>query len=349
MEKDAGMRTIYSEDHRLHAPATEFSGEGMGPPYEVPDRVERILARVRDRSLGPVAEPAAVPDLDPILKVHREPFVRFLREFWPRWLEDGGRDPAVPWVMPSRGHGSPPPDNPHGQLGYYAFSADTAMTEGTWTAALAAAGVALTATGRLARDERGVFALCRPPGHHAAADLFGGYCFLNNAAIAAQSLLDSGATRVALLDVDFHHGNGTQAIFYDRPDVLFLSLHGDPRQAFPFFWGHADETGAGPGAGANANYPLPPGTDYARWNGALEDACARIVAYAPDALVVSLGVDTYKDDPISFFRLESDDFTRVGARLKQLRLPTVFVMEGGYAVEAIGVNTVNVLQGFEGG
>jgi acetoin utilization deacetylase AcuC-like enzyme len=192
------------------------------------------------------------------------------------------------------------------------------------------------------------FALCRPPGHHAARDLYGGYCFLNNAAIAAQAFLDDGAARVALLDVDFHHGNGTQDIFYERDDVLFLSLHGQPEDAFPHFLGYADETGAGRGEGFNANYPMPPGTPYAVWGDALEHACRRIVDYAPDVLVVSLGVDTFENDPISFFKLTSEDFSRYGERIGQLRLPTLFVMEGGYAVSEIGINTVNVLDAFRG-
>ena len=161
-------------------------------------------------------------------------------------------------------------------------------------------------------------------------------------------MLDQGASRVALLDVDFHHGNGSQAIFYARDDVLFLSLHGDPVEAFPHFLGYADETGHGRGEGFNHNYPLGPGTAFDRWGAALDDACARIRDYGPDALVVSLGVDTFEHDPISFFRLTSEDFLRYGGSIAALGLPTLFIMEGGYAVEEIGINAVNVLQGFEG-
>jgi acetoin utilization deacetylase AcuC-like enzyme len=177
--------------------------------------------------------------------------------------------------------------------------------------------------------------------------MYGGYCFLNNAAIAAQAFLDGGATRVAILDVDFHHGNGTQEIFYQRNDVLFLSLHGDPLDAFPYFLGFADEAGEGEGEGFNVNYPLPPGTTYDKWGAALQDACSRVAAYGPDALIVSLGVDTFENDPISFFKLTSDNFRRYGARIAKLGLPTLFVMEGGYAVAEVGINTVNVLEGFE--
>jgi acetoin utilization deacetylase AcuC-like enzyme len=167
--------------------------------------------------------------------------------------------------------------------------------------------------------------------------------------MAAQMFIDQGAARVAILDVDFHHGNGTQDIFYDRDDVLFVSLHGRPEDAFPYFLGYADETGKGKGEGCNVNYPMAPGTPYGVWGKALDRACRKIRNYGPDALVVSLGVDTFKEDPISFFKLESADFLTYGARIARLKLPSLFVMEGGYAIEAIGINTVNVLQGYLGG
>jgi acetoin utilization deacetylase AcuC-like enzyme len=174
----------------------------------------------------------------------------------------------------------------------------------------------------------------------------GGYCYLNNAAIAAQYLVDQGHTRVAILDVDYHHGNGTQDIFYTRGDVLFVSLHADPRVEYPYFLGYADETGAGAGAGCTHNYPLPHGTTWETYGPALDAACRVVETFAPGALVVSLGVDTYERDPISRFRLRADDFLRLGERLAAVKCPTLFVMEGGYAVDDIGVNVVNVLTGF---
>jgi acetoin utilization deacetylase AcuC-like enzyme len=240
------------------------------------------------------------------------------------------------------------PSNITGRLGFYAMAGETSISAGTWEAALAAADVAVTAAAQLRKGERAAFALCRPPGHHAARDLYGGYCFLNNAAIAAQFLRDQGAARVAILDVDFHHGNGTQDIFYDRADVLYVSLHGDPAQAFPYFSGFADEVGAGAGAGYNLNLPLPPATGFDAWADALTAALERIRRFGADALVVSLGVDTFAQDPISFFKLESADFTRYGRMIGGCKLPTLFVFEGGYAVAEVGVNAVNVLSGFEG-
>jgi acetoin utilization deacetylase AcuC-like enzyme len=233
-----------------------------------------------------------------------------------------------------------------GQLGYYAMAGETSISHGTWEAARAAADVALTAAARVKDGARAAFALCRPPGHHAARDMYGGYCFLNNAAVAAQFLRDGGAERVAILDVDFHHGNGTQDIFYDRADVLYVSLHGDPADAFPYFSGYADETGSGAGAGFNLNLPMPPGTEFALWQEALRTALLRIVDFRADALVVSLGVDTFAGDPISFFRLRSEDFLSYGRMIGECALPTMFVLEGGYAVGEIGINVANVLTGF---
>ncbi|MEO6898091.1 MAG: histone deacetylase family protein, partial [Caldimonas sp.] len=188
----------------------------------------------------------------------------------------------------------------------------------------------------------------RPPGHHAGADFMGGYCFLNNAAVAAQGLLEAGSARVAILDVDYHHGNGTQSIFYERADVLFASVHGDPLTEYPFYLGHADETGLGAGEGFNLNLPLPARSTVETWFAALDAACARIVRHRADALVVSLGLDTFVGDPISTFALATSDYLRLGEQLARLGLPTVFVLEGGYAAAELGVNAANVLAAYEG-
>jgi acetoin utilization deacetylase AcuC-like enzyme len=282
-----------------------------------------------------------------VARVHDKAFLTFLETAWSEWTAAGYRGEILATAVPTRTlRQDRIPKQIDGKVGYYTHSIETCITAGTWKAACASASVALTAQQLIAKGAGSAFALCRPPGHHAHDDLYGGYCFLNNAAIAAQAFLDQGAKRVAILDVDFHHGNGTQDIFYDRNDVLFLSLHGAPEWAYPHFLGYKDEKGAGKGEGFTINYPMPPGTAYDQWGKALESACRKIKAYGPDALVVSLGVDTYKDDPISFFKLKSADFTTYGARIARLKMPTLFVMEGGYAIEAIGINTVNVLEGF---
>jgi acetoin utilization deacetylase AcuC-like enzyme len=341
------MRTVYSERHRLQDGKSELIDGKLLPCFEKPERAELIVARVREVGLGEVLAPED-HGLAPLRRVHAEPYLRFLEGAWPAWVAEHGAYDALPLCWPTRGLRQIEPESIDGKLSYFSFDAGTPITAGTWPAARGAADVALSGADLLGQGaERAIFALCRPPGHHAASDCYGGYCFLNNAAIAAQGLRDQGAARVAILDVDYHHGNGTQAIFYERADVLFLSLHGDPRQEFPFFLGHADETGAGEGKDSNRNYPMPWGTDFEVWAAALDDACGQIAAFRPDALVVSLGVDTFEGDPISRFRLKAEDFPRVGARIARLGLPCLFVMEGGYAIEPIGLNTVAVLTGFE--
>ena len=280
--------------------------------------------------------------------MHSARYVRFLEQAWDEWAATGRSHDALPLIWPVRDLRSDiEPEFIDGKLGFYAMDAGVAITAGTWRAVSASANLALTGMDALLAGEGSAFALCRPPGHHAAAEYMGGYCYLNNAAIATQSCLDGGARRGAA-------GRGLPSWqrraehFYQREDVMFLSLHGDPKSSYPYFSGHRDEAGAGAGLGFNHNYPLPHGTGWLAYGEALRHACGRIAAYAPDALVVSLGVDTFKEDPISQFRLESEDFLRLGEILGGLGLPTLFVMEGGYMVDDIGVNAVNVLMGFEG-
>ena len=230
------------------------------------------------------------------------------------------------------------PDSFIGCLGLYSMDA-TPLTAGTWNAAKTGADCAINAAHTLRLGRRGSFALTRPPGHHAGADYLGGGCFLNNAALAAQHLLDDGLERVAILDIDYHHGSGTQTIFYGRNDVLTISLHADPRVDFPFYLGHADETGSGAGSGYNLNLPLPRAAGAAQWLAALETACLRIGMFAPQAIVVSLGD--------AGCTLDGADYLRIGERIAWLGLPTAFVFEGGAAALDIAIHTVNVLEGFE--
>ena len=342
------METIYTETHNLRDSKTELYGGELVEPFERPSRVHYILDRVREVNLGAVSAPIDF-GLNPILAVHDKNFIEFLKSAWSEWQTEGFQGEAMPTVWPARRMSNHIPNHIEGRLGYYALACETTISSGTWEAAYDSAHVALTAAQRLQDGAHSIFALCRPPGHHAAKDMYGGYCFINNAAVAAQKLLDDGAERIAILDVDFHHGNGTQDIFYERNDVLFISLHGDPMNAFPHFLGHADEKGIGDGLGFNSNYPMPPNTDFAEWRAALKSALEDIAEYAPDALIVSLGVDTFETDPISFFKLKSDDFITYGTDIAELKLPTLFVMEGGYDIGEIGLNTVNVLQGFEAG
>jgi acetoin utilization deacetylase AcuC-like enzyme len=343
------MRTFFSEDHRLHFPQAELSGGEFVTPYERPSRVEYVLNRLRERGFASPVDPGPV-DMAPIRRLLDADFLSFLETAWDEWLAEGYTGEIIGITVPTRHmRMDRRPRSIDGRVGYHCHALETAITRGTWAAALSSMASAQAAQRHVAGGARAAFALCRPPGHHATVDQYGGYCFLNNAAVAADMFVAGGAKRVAVLDIDFHHGNGTQQIFYHRGDVLFASIHGDPADSYPFFVGFADETGAGKGEGANANYPLPPGTEYAAWAFALDDAIARIRAHGAEALVVSLGVDAYKNDPISFFKLDSPDFADCGRRIARLGLPTVFCMEGGYAIDQIGVNTVNVLEGFADG
>ncbi|MDX1553876.1 MAG: histone deacetylase family protein, partial [Marinobacter sp.] len=221
------MKTVFSPLHNRRTATTELDGGVLISPHEKPSRAETILGRVKQEQLGEVLAPREF-GLDPVLRVHTQDYVDFLRTCWADWTAEGKPGEAIPAVWPGRGMRHRVPKDIDGRLGYYSFTADTSITEGTWEAACASADVALTAQALVANGEPAAFALCRPPGHHAHADLFGGYCFFNNAAISAQAFRDQGAKRVAVLDVDFHHGNGTQSIFYSRDDVMTISLHGDP-------------------------------------------------------------------------------------------------------------------------
>ena len=341
------MRTIYSDDHHLHHGRCEIIDGELKPCFEMPSRADHVLARVRQQGLGEVLAPRDFGRV-PIERIHDADYLRFFEGAWARWADMGRDGDILPFTWPARTLRSVLPDNLLGQLGYYSFDGGAPITAGTWQAAWSSAQVALTGQALISDGASSAFALCRPPGHHAAGDLMGGYCYLNNAAIATQAFLDGGCKRVAILDVDYHHGNGTQSIFYARNDVLVASIHGDPSFEFPFFLGYHDEVGEDAGKGFNLNLPLAAGSGWDRWSAALEQACARIAEYAPDVIVVSLGVDTFKEDPISQFKLDSPDYLRMGERIAHLGKPTLFVMEGGYAVEEIGVNAVNVLEGFEG-
>ena len=342
------MLTFASDAHRGHHPRQPFHDQGrMIDPPEVPERAERIRAAIVDADLGPIVEPEA-HGLQPVLRVHTPAYVEFLEHVHAHWRQatdapESGE--AVPYARPVRGQPFSGPHHPIEALGWYSHDND-AILAGTWAAAIGAVDVTVSAWRAVADGEAtGAYALARPPGHHAATDSYAGYCFLNNAAIAASMWAELGA-RVAILDVDYHHGNGTQQIFYERGDVSFISLHADPAHEYPFFSGYASERGAGTGAGANHNFPLPLGTDWGRYAPALDAAADVIRAFGADALVVSLGVDTSAED-YDTFELRADDFTRMGATIGALGLPTLLVQEGGYDLGVIGRNVVNVLRGVD--
>jgi len=339
------MKAVYSPLHARHDGGFELYRGQLVPTFETPDRAEIIRAAIAAAG-HELVQPREFPE-SRLLGVHDGEFVEFLRGAHARWQSEGRQGHVIPSGFPARGlRQDRRPSGISGSLGYYAFDASTPIVAGTWDAVLAAARSAMTAAALVAEGERAAYALCRPPGHHAARSTYGGYCYLNNAALAAQYLRDAGHRRVTILDVDYHHGNGTQEIFWEREDVQFVSLHGDPETEYPWFLGYADERGAGPGEGFTLNLPLPAGTAWDAYAAALQTALGAITRYDPESLVVSLGVDTFVSDPISSFKLESRHYPLIGGLLAGLRLPTVLVQEGGYAVAEIGENVAGVLGAF---
>ncbi len=341
------MQVVHTPLHARHDGAFELHRGALVPSFESPERV-RIILRQLEQDGYAVLPPRDFPE-SALHRVHDAEFVEFLRTAHARWLADGRVGSMLPSGFPARGlRRDRRPSGINGAMGWYTFDASTPIVAGTWDAAFAAAQCALTAAALVAEGESAAFALCRPPGHHAGRAFYGGYCYLNNAALAAQYLRDHGHRRVAVLDVDYHHGNGTQEIFWERSDVLFVSLHATPDSEYPYFLGYADERGAGEGEGHTLNLPLPLGTRWREYRVALDIAFEAIARYAPDALVVSLGVDTFEADPISAFKLTGPDYRELGACLAAPGLPTVLIQEGGYAVAEIGVNVAGVLGAFAG-
>jgi acetoin utilization deacetylase AcuC-like enzyme len=339
------MRVVYSPLHARHDGGVELHRGALLPSFESPVRAQFILEALQ-RGGFTVVPPRDIPETR-LLSVHDAEFVEFLRGAYARWTDRGRDGSMLPSGFPARGlRQDHRPSGIHGSMGYYTFDASTPIVAGTWVAALAAARCAMTAAALVTEGDSAAYALCRPPGHHAGRSFYGGYCYLNNAALAAQYLRDHGCARVAVLDVDYHHGNGTQEIFWERDDVLFVSLHATPESEYPYFLGYADERGAGPGDGCTLNLPLPLGTGWQEYRAALDVALAAIGRFTPDALVVSLGVDTFEADPISAFKLTVPDYARLGAGLAAAGLPTVLVQEGGYAVAEIGDNVAGVLAAF---
>ena len=342
------MKTVYSPRHRLHADNQELNAGAILPAFELPARVDFILDRIRAVGLGPVLEAAPHDVVAAAAGVHDRGYLDFMADFWRLWLAEGRTGPTMPYVWPARGQRDIRPDHVNGLMGYYSFDGGASFVAGTWEAVQSAAASALTAADLIIAGERAAYALCRPPGHHAGRSTMGGYCFINNAATAAQWFLDHGAARVSILDIDYHHGNGTQEIFYERADVQMINLHADTAVAYPVFSGRADERGAGAGEGFTHNFSMPFGTGFDLWGDSLEAACRLIDGYGPDVVVVSMGLDTFEGDPISKFKLRRDDYPRIGARIARLNRPTLVVQEGGYAVADIGYNAVGVLTGLEG-
>jgi acetoin utilization deacetylase AcuC-like enzyme len=332
------MRLFFHPGQLAHAPLQELHNGAWAPHAEHPGRARAIVDAIGSTELPPDQGELA------LLRVHGSDYLTFLKSAHPTWEAAGRAGDASGYVWPVRRR----PlrlERIDALLGQYSYDAATPIGPGTWNAAYWGAQTALAATDAVLEGQRTAFALCRPPGHHCGRDYLGGYCYLNNAAIAAAAAR-AADWRVAILDVDYHHGNGTQDIFYARDDVLFVSIHADPATDYPFYWGHEDETGEGEGEGATLNLPLPQRTGLAAYRPALATALERIADWGADFLIVSYGADTFVGDPISHFALETEDYPLIARDIAALGLRTVIVMEGGYAVDALGANVAAFLSGF---
>ena len=345
---------VYRSDAHLdHAGLIELMAGREIPCYESPERAIRIERALATEGGYELREPAGFGS-EPILAVHDPALVEVVENAWTDSLAAGadGSRPLIPDTFKLAGYAGPMeplalPAGAHQRLGAYCFDTATPMVGGTAAAARAAVNVALSAAQAVVAGAGLAYGLCRPPGHHAARSMLGGYCFYNNAAITAEWLRrERGFARVAILDVDYHHGNGTQQLFWERGDVLYVSLHADPARAYPYFSGFASERGAGPGVGATRNFPLPAGTGLDGYAEALSEALGLVTAFSPDApLIVSLGFDTFERDPIGDLALRTPDYEEIGRMIGSLRLPSVVLQEGGYAIDAIGANAVAFLGG----
>ena len=343
------MKAFAHPDQALHQPHWFVMRGRLHPNFEIAKRAEALLGGLA--ALGITPETPAEAPRAAIEAVHPAPYLDFLRDGPAEWakLADPGPElvpniHATPEMLAQGGHAGP---HIIQRLGDHTADSSCPIGPGTWQASITAAACALAAAAEAAQG-RSAYALCRPPGHHAYAKRAGGHCYLNNAAIAVEALKRAGAQRVATLDIDSHHGNGTQGIFWDRGDVLTVSVHGDPDGYYPWYVGRAQERGTGAGEGHNLNLPLAHGSDDAAWLGAIDTGLAAIRAFRPDALVVSLGFDASEHEPLNYLRVTEDAFARAAAAISGLGLPSAIIQEGGYNLDLIGTLLQRFLNAWSG-
>jgi acetoin utilization deacetylase AcuC-like enzyme len=334
---------LYTPEHLLHAPVHEFEQGTIIPYRETPERIDTIYQHLITRGIGVPIRTHRTATVDELFAVHSLQMLDFL-EALSRSIEDPAQYIYADF-FPIRSDMNTRPKSLAGRMGYYCTDPYSPVGQSTWAACQSAAGLIMQSTEMMLRREtRCAYTLCRPPGHHAGPDFFGSYCYINHAALAASRLLAFG--RVAILDIDYHHGNGTQAVFWNEPRVLYTSLHIDPNYDFPYFNGYSHETGGSQAPGSTYNLPLPPGTSSSSYLAALEAQLSAIRAFKPAALVISLGFDAFQGDPLSSFRIEAGAYTAIGSRIAALKLPSLFVQEGGYAVDALPLLAENFLVGY---
>ncbi len=337
------MKVIFTEEQKKHYPRTFFSSGAPQPNPEVPERAERLLAAAT--STGLVAEAPGDYGLEFISAVHTPRYLSYLQNIHARWTRiEGGSSEVVPGIHPDRRDGGYPA-SAAGQAGWHHCDTASPVSADTWGSAMWSAHTAAHAAQKVLAGDAACYALSRPPGHHATREVASGFCYLNNTAVAA-AVLRTQHDRVAILDIDLHHGNGTQEIFYERPDVFTVSIHADPVRFYPFFWGYAEERGSGAGKGFNLNLPLPRGTGDDEYLRTLDAAIGSIRKFAPGAIVIALGLDAYEDDPLHGLAVTTAGFGRIGQRIGAIGLPTVLVQEGGYLSDGLGDNLSSFLRGF---
>lgn len=340
------MQIITSTAHTKHMPPHEFYDGALIAPFESAERayiIDRALQAAGYTDTAPItAVPSAI-----LHAIHDPAYLDYLATIYPRWCAAGGAPAAVlPSTLAVRWMRRYSP-HPLAEAGYYAFDLSAPIVADSWEAIIDSASMAYTAALQLRAGAYQTYARCRPPGHHAGTDMCGGYCYVNNAAVAAQTLSQQG--KVAILDIDIHHGNGTQQIFYGRGDVQFISIHGHPDECYPYFLGFADEQGEGAGLGTNHNYPLAFGCDDTQYLAVVDAALQQIRDFGAQTLVVSAGFDTFGGDPLGGFGLSRACYTAIGQRIRQLGLPVAVIQEGGYAIAALGDNVVALLDGIQAG
>jgi acetoin utilization deacetylase AcuC-like enzyme len=340
------MRAIHAPDSAAHDPVTYFR---RGIIVSHPEQADRYAVLLNAVSGGHHVAPTPDHGLDPIVAAHDRGYVEFLRHAWDRRGELPHVNDEILSGHFARPHMHRRPSSLLGLTGYYLADTSTPIRSGTWKAVYGAAQVAVS-TADAALEDGCAYGLCRPPGHHAYANSAGGFCFLNNSAIAASRLLaraERPDARVAILDIDVHHGNGTQGIFYERSDVLTVSIHADPASYFPFFTGYADETGSGAGAGYNLNIPLEHGLGDDAFIAAIERGLARIKEHQPMAMVLALGLDASEHDPIGALKVTTDGFAQAARTIAEAGLPTAIIQEGGYLCDALPRNLETFLSAFD--
>ena len=337
------MKTVFDPRQRDHNPRHFLSSGAPLPNPEQPERTDALLKGATDARLGVIA-----PEdhgMAPIAAAHTAEYLTFLQNIYTRWQRiEGGSEEVIPNIHPDR-RDAGYPKSAVGQAGFHMADTACPISADTWGSAYWSAQSAVTAADLVLAGENASYALCRPPGHHAFADLAGGFCFLNNTAIAAERCLRAGK-RPAIVDVDLHHGNGTQGIFYDRGDVLTVSIHADPERYYPFFWGYAQERGSGPGRGANLNLPIPRGSGDDVFLKALSISLARVQAFGAEVMIIALGLDAFEGDPFGGLSVTTGGFSKIAAACADLALPTIIVQEGGYLCPELSDNLTHFLNGF---